>query len=551
MMAEGLYRLLVIDDEPEIIEWLTLLLETPLPFDAEVYGAGNATQALAVLEEVRVDVVVSDINMPKMSGLQLAQAIKARWKDCRIIFLSGYDRFEYIYSAQKIEGARYVLKNEDDQVLLGEICSAVEELEEEKRQAQRLELLEQSTYRVLMRQDCLARLISGDCAAGAAFQQTMEQAGLPFRLDGDFYWMIGQLQLPSRDAGELPAHQRMLLVDQMVRERLPDWFYSALHPADADSFLWLIQPDPAVDRGDPLPVIKGAMEVIQENLRLACQARLALVTGSRGCRAGRIPEMLSSALRELKRGGPSRHEILRLSDGGEAADGFVVPYLQYSLKQKKLPALEAALAHGNREQFWPLFEEIAGLLPGAPGMHFPPAVEVYLALAGLFIRHINQNDLLPELAFRAGIGGLGNLGLFRSWTEAKEYLQEIAEAVLALGEDREQKAPTDVIAAVGEFIAAHIHQDISLTQIADAVGLNPSYLSRLFKAETGGNISAAILNAKMDKARAMLQSDKYKIQDIADALGFNTPSYFSHLFRKVTRMSPNEYREHYMKSKGK
>lgn len=132
-------------------------------------------------------------------------------------------------------------------------------------------------------------------------------------------------------------------------------------------------------------------------------------------------------------------------------------------------------------------------------MHFPPAVEVYLALAGLFIRHINQNDLLPELAFRAGIGGLGNLGLFRSWTEAKEYLQEIAEAVLALGEDREQKAPTDVIAAVGEFIAAHIHQDISLTQIADAVGLNPSYLSRLFKAETGGNISAAILNAKMDK----------------------------------------------------
>lgn len=171
--------LLVIDDEPEIIEWLTLLLETSLPFDAEVYGAGNATQALAVLEEVRVDVVVSDINMPKMSGLQLAQAIKARWKDCRIIFLSGYDRFEYIYSAQKIEGARYVLKNEDDQVLLGEICSAVEELEEEKRQAQRLELLEQSTYRVLMRQDCLARLISGDCAAGAAFQQTMEQAGFP------------------------------------------------------------------------------------------------------------------------------------------------------------------------------------------------------------------------------------------------------------------------------------------------------------------------------------------------------------------------------------
>ena len=95
-----------------------------MPFDAEFYGAGNATNALAVLEEVRVDVVVSDINMPKMSGLQLAQAIKARWKDCRIIFLSGYDRFEYIYSAQKIEGARYVLKNEDDQVLLGEICKS-------------------------------------------------------------------------------------------------------------------------------------------------------------------------------------------------------------------------------------------------------------------------------------------------------------------------------------------------------------------------------------------------------------------------------------------
>lgn len=78
-----LYRLLIIDDEPEILEWLELLLRTSLPYETEVYKAHGATEALDVLDRIRIDLVVSDINMPRMTGLELSKKIHERWRQCR------------------------------------------------------------------------------------------------------------------------------------------------------------------------------------------------------------------------------------------------------------------------------------------------------------------------------------------------------------------------------------------------------------------------------------------------------------------------------------
>lgn len=83
---------------------------------------------------------------------------------------------------------------------------------------------------------------------------------------------------------------------------------------------------------------------------------------------------------------------------------------------------------------------------------------------------------------------------------------------------------------------------LGLTDIADAVGLNASYLSRLFKKETGESITEHLTQFRIEKAKELLKDESLRLRDIAMAVGFNDVSYFSNTFKKIAGMSPTEFR---------
>lgn len=95
------------------------------------------------------------------------------------------------------------------------------------------------------------------------------------------------------------------------------------------------------------------------------------------------------------------------------------------------------------------------------------------------------------------------------------------------------------------FIRQHIYVKCSLKDIADALDLNPVYLSSLFRTETGYTVTDYILNEKINEARSLLESSDYKISEISDMLGFSGMSYFAKIFKKICGCTPTEYKNKY------
>lgn len=132
---EAEYNLLVVDDEPAIAESIVRLLASRLGPGVEVFCAYRGKRALEVLESNRIDLMVTDINMPDMSGLELLDQVNRRWPACKTIFLTGYPEFNYAYQAFQRHAVGYILKADDDEVLLSSVQNALDQLRQQLRAA--------------------------------------------------------------------------------------------------------------------------------------------------------------------------------------------------------------------------------------------------------------------------------------------------------------------------------------------------------------------------------------------------------------------------------
>ena len=132
-MAVFEYRVLIVDDEPHVVEAVAELLESADAFSVDLYRAYNAAEALRLLDAGRMDLVISDIEMPGMNGLMLLDEINRRWPVCRVVFLTAHPNFQYVREALQKHAADYILKTEDDDVLLEKLTNVLDSLEEALR----------------------------------------------------------------------------------------------------------------------------------------------------------------------------------------------------------------------------------------------------------------------------------------------------------------------------------------------------------------------------------------------------------------------------------
>ena len=125
------YTLLVVDDEPIISDGLKSLFEEEFPDIFQVYNCYHPKKALELFKFRLPDVVVSDVKMPKMTGIEMAEEMRKVKPDIHVLFLSGYDEFDYVYSAIKQDADDYILKTEGDATIVEAMRKMVELLDSE------------------------------------------------------------------------------------------------------------------------------------------------------------------------------------------------------------------------------------------------------------------------------------------------------------------------------------------------------------------------------------------------------------------------------------
>ena len=142
-----------------------------------------------------------------------------------------------------------------------------------------------------------------------------------------------------------------------------------------------------------------------------------------------------------------------------------------------------------------------------------------------------------------GLNKLLNRDMFDSWQEAVDYLSDLAHALFLLQDEEQRKRSDDTIEFLKHYIENNLHDDLSLTNLAEKVYLNPSYLSRFYHQAAGHKLSQFIEEARIRRAKELLEEGHEKIHEIAKNVGYETAASFTRFFKKTEGISPQEYRD--------
>ncbi len=490
-------NLLIVDDEPHIVDWLYEMLGAEMP-ECTLYRAYGGVQAVKLLESHRIDLLMTDIRMPRMTGMRLMEMVRERWPECRILFLTGYGEFDYVYAAIRQPGVRYLLKAEDDAVILQTVREMAAEIAETQA------FVERRAERWMRRERALNALLRGEFSGQTARE-------LEFSADA-------RLTLIRVAAGAAPSG---LEAERMAREALT----CCRNPIQADGArgesFWIGETTDAQDEQNGAQRLYAALKA-----RGGGEVQVELLRG------GATLSRLAERMEQMSRRGGAPGDGVAVVDVSEYRDRRREMDLQRRLMA--VQSMEFLLQRGEREAYLRALDEaVSGLRDGED------CRRLYLALALQLTAHIEHVGGAERMFGGRGEDRLRAPDHFSDWSEAFAFCRETAQT-MPMGRDEDGEG--GIAERLAEYIDGHLGEELSLAMLAEKWHYNPSYLSRTFKQQMGVNLNAYIAQTRMRRACAMLNDTDARIGEIARQLGFRDTQYFSSVFRKHMGMIPQKYR---------
>ncbi|GBF76785.1 DNA-binding response regulator [Paenibacillus sp. 598K] len=573
-----MYRLLIVDNEPNIVRGLKQLFAEEAPYELEVHGVLSAEEALRLMQETQIDIALLDIRMPGMNGLELQAEMAKRWPRCRAVFLSGYDDFAYIQTAMRGGGTDYVLKMDGDDAILRAVGKAIAHLEQADDREQLLERARTQWNQSLgaRQSEYVRELLHGLATARTT---RFEELELPLDADSAVLLLVGRIDGFAAEHSESDKALLRYAVQNIAGEHWQGYRQLAAQP-EPTLLMTLIQAvrstddtpvdasvgtpvdapndtaeDASVDApnaaADEAPVDAECWQELVhtrlEAIQSACRRYLKLSV-SFAASAGPIAwTQLPAKLAELKR---------MLFFGFGADDGTLLTDAfnrNFDAKPPSQPD-ETVARHklrrllstelGMEQRLLDDFDELAELSRQTIRSRRFHA-ELYHGVCYLLLssEESSAGDEGAPTSAEEPLLRLLSLDEHESWDEALAYLRGALVRFIESRHHTQEEGAAYVVQKLKTFIETHLHEDLSLVRLAGIVYLNPTYLSRLFKQQTGQGVSEHIARLRLDKSKELLRYSSVKIQEIAGKVGFDSATSFGRFFKREAGLTPQDYRD--------
>jgi two-component system response regulator YesN len=552
-----MHRMLIVDDEPYIVASLKEMFEDTDSdeLDLDIYSAGSALEALERLEQTRIDIVLSDIRMPGMSGLELMGQIRRRWPACKVIFLSGHNEFSYVQEALRQGSAGYLLKTDDEEDIVATVAKAVAELASEQKMMSLVEKAKQQMHKALplLQKSFLIGLVKGEGFGtdGEPARRRFAELELPLDAERDLMLVVGRVD--QWEESFSPSDKDLLLyaIQNIAYEVLGHAAEAVSVVRDRARFFWIVQkrPESALEDLDLARFVRESLDFIQSQCSLLLKLPISLASTLHPFPWGELPGKYGHLNRLLIRGLGQGDEMLlyeereKRTDAEQPEAGERNREANAHRRQAELNQLRTLLESGNREQFDRLLAELAEQAAGGP---YEELQETYYTVATMILSQINRWAVYGEVTERLPLDQLFSLNSHVSWPAAASYLKQAAGMLFELQDKDKSDKSMEVVDRLHRYIWDHVDGDVSLARLADVAGLNASYLCRLYKQLTGIGLSDYITDAKLKTAKRLLRESDLRISEVASRVGFDS-GYFSRYFKKITTLTPQEYREKVVK----
>lgn len=518
-------KMMIADDERTIRKGIKTSINWASKGIKIVAEAANGKEALAKIEKIKPEIIIMDIRMPKINGLEVCQQALAQYPNLKIIILSGYDDFSYAQKAIELGVSDYLLKPFGAEELIKKVNELQKDINKEQKLAQERYLIRKSSKKIFS-------MLINDILSSSKIRSELKTNFDKYKFnlaETDYRGILIDLDCPSKvknnDQNDLQVLQKEII--NIFNKIFKDCF---LVPIINKNYLF------GIIKTDTKAKLKNKLSYFQAAAKNKTKLFFSIFIGK-----------LITNLKEF------RQSYCELSTSITAkfyqgTDSIIFcPQKTIAAFKNKIEFQDILLA--IEEEFYLLetkkveneIKDIFKFLK-AQKPKVDIAKYILIRINNKFIEVINKSaksSFLNKkyLKTEAEINQLDTINKLEQWQFKRldNYFKDL--------DSQRSKRYNKIVTKAVKFVHSNYQQDISLGMLANYIHVSPNYFSKVFKEETGDNFIEWLNKYRIEKSKNMLLDTDQKCYLIAEQVGYNDYRYFSYNFRKYTNISPRQFRK--------
>ena len=536
--------LVIVDDEPSVLNGLRTYVDWKAQ-DIELIGmADDGDTGLALIKELKPDIVLTDVQMPAMDGIKMAEEVRALLPSTKIVFISGYNDVDYLKSALQVHAIDYIFKpisRKELSVVMGQVTAALDAEGRERELVKEMQIkLTQSMP--LLREKFLLSVISDNIQTTHIYEK-LEFLGLPLLSASIYITMVividdvpQIMDVRTERDKQLLSYTILNIIQELIDKEMRGVTFEKV-PGEYVGIL-LIKPSEIQQGASTEHDLLTLAESIRDNLRKWLKLSVTIGVGEQ---VGSLSEV-SASYKQARDAADQKwylgkNRILTM-DNIESGENF-----RYRFESELGERVLSALKMGDEERLHVELDEIFRMLElnRGQGARYAQNVSLHLILKSSQVL-LEMNGMTEEWEKRE----------MEAWKQVmrQDTMQDLlffTESYLlnvcSFVQDKRSGKVSVVIERVRSLIEEKYSDNLTVSDIAEGVYLSPTYVRLLFKQETGETLFEYLTKVRIEKAKEMLRDPHYKFYEVCYAVGYSDPSHFSKLFKKITGRTPSAYRD--------
>lgn len=503
--------------------------------------ASDGELAYPMIIKEKPDILITDIRMPFMDGLELCKLVKKELPNIKILILSGYDEFDYAKEAIRLGVTEYLLKPISSGKLLEALNGVSESIRREKEDKdlvrKYMEEMRENTEHE--KQKFFEQMIAGNLSmtdaleTGKKYEMNLSAGMYNLLL---FRFTLGE---ENRKSGELLGEAEYAI--EKLTERLE---YVFEFQRGVEGWAFLLMADNEEQMSERVKELSKDLEEIMKNYSTIAYF------GGIGQPVARLRE-LEESFREAERALAARFtmelnriisvEDIRMAQNVDTLDDIEIT--SFGEIEKTRTMLEKFLNNGAEDEIDEFVDVYINELP-----------EENLKSV-LMRQYIIMDAYIVMMSFCEKIEGIegemqaqseelkNSMKTSQTLEEIKNYIRMLLKKIIGVRDTISGRRYSDIIEIAKDQIRkTYMSDEISLNTIAAEVGMSPSYFSSIFSKEMGKTFVEYLTEIRMDRAKELLMCSSMKTSEIGYEVGYKDPHYFSYIFKKTQNCTPKEFR---------
>lgn len=522
-------NVLIIDDEKLVRTTVRQSIEWEAHGMQVAGEASSARMGMEMIEELHVDMIVMDIKMPGMSGLDCSQLVLEKYPRMKIIILSGHDDFEYASKGIHIGVFEYLLKPVNAEELERAVIKARDAIREERNHQKdfdhyKEELKKHAAY---IRDRQLSELVSS--SRPSQYLDSLSYLGVELSNE------IFQVFLIEPKIQNDVTEEDKIVLKMLIRKLVEDYYddIPGIYTVDSGSD-WIIVLNNASEY-----LIYDSGERLIQYLEDNTETEICIDVGNTYRDLGKVRESYREAQNAAKYRFSSGESIIYFRD--------IYPYYDTEINvettKNTIYELGNTIRIGETEAAEKKLQDIVGDFKKTGGKKEQAvilALEIFAEIMKV-LTELKISTYSDSMNYSAVVGEVFARETFE---EVEEYLRKSVQEACTFARkevaDKEKSLVHRVADAIKEQYA---DEEMSLNTLAQKYFVNPSYLSRVFKEKTGNTFTGYLFEVRMKEAQNLVRCTDMKAYEIAERVGIVDPHYFSSCFKKYTGMSVAEFKK--------